>query len=94
VLVAQMSPRDGVAERAAQLELFSHAIVTQAEGANDRVVSVAPATYSEDCEVWQGDHFSLVNWLNPVSLIHGVHRRQKVLIMPQEAPEGGACFAQ
>jgi len=51
---------------------LSHAIVTQAEGANDGVVSVASATYGEACEIWQGDHLSLVNWLNPVSLIRGL----------------------
>ena len=47
---------------------LSHPIVTRAEGANDGVVSIASAKYGEDCEVWKGDHFSLVNWLNPVSL--------------------------
>jgi triacylglycerol lipase len=51
---------------------LSHPIVAQAEGANDGIVSVASATYGEHCEVWQGDHFSLVNWLNPVSLIRGL----------------------
>ena len=37
----------------------------QAEGPNDGVVSEASATYGERLEVWQGDHMSLINWLNP-----------------------------
>jgi triacylglycerol lipase len=44
---------------------LSHPIVTQAEGPNDGLVSVASATYGESCEVWDGDHFSLINWGNP-----------------------------
>jgi triacylglycerol lipase len=51
---------------------LSHRIVTRAEGANDGVVSIASAKYGEDCEIWQGDHFSLVNWLNPVSVGRGL----------------------
>jgi len=51
---------------------LSYPIVTRAEGANDGVVSLASATYGENCEVWQGDHFSLVNWLNPISLSRGL----------------------
>jgi triacylglycerol lipase len=51
---------------------LSHPIVTRAEGANDGVVSIASAKYGEDCEIWQGDHFSLVNWLNPVALGRGL----------------------
>ncbi len=50
---------------------LSHGIVTRAEGANDGIVSLASATYGEDCDVWQGDHLSLVNRLNPVSLSRG-----------------------
>lgn len=51
---------------------LSHPIVTRAEGPNDGVVSIASAKYGEDCEVWQGDHLSLVNWLNPFSLGRGL----------------------
>ncbi len=47
---------------------LSHRVVTQKEGPNDGLVSVASATYGESCEVWDGDHFSLINWLNPISL--------------------------
>src|SRR5262249_29282626 len=42
-----------------------HSIVTQAEGPNDGVVSVASATYGESSEVWEGDHLSLINWPHP-----------------------------
>ncbi|HMC64035.1 MAG TPA: alpha/beta fold hydrolase [Gemmataceae bacterium] len=45
--------------------LLPHSIVQQAEGPNDGVVSVASATYGETMEIWEGDHFSLVNWLHP-----------------------------
>jgi triacylglycerol lipase len=37
-------------------------IVSQAEGPNDGVVSVASASYGESTEVWEGDHLSLINW--------------------------------
>jgi triacylglycerol lipase len=51
---------------------ISHAVVMRAEGINDGVVSLASATYGEDCAIWRGDHLSLVNWLNPVSLSRGL----------------------
>ncbi len=51
---------------------LSARIVARAEGPNDGVVSVASATYGEACEVWQGDHLSLVNWHNPLSLRRGL----------------------
>lgn len=43
-----------------------HGIVAEAEGPNDGVVSVASATWGEHLEVWDCDHFGLVNWPNPV----------------------------
>jgi triacylglycerol lipase len=46
---------------------LSHPVVTKAEGPNDGVVSVASASYGESCQVWEGDHLSLVNWLSPLS---------------------------
>jgi triacylglycerol lipase len=55
---------------------LSYPIVTQVEGPNDGVVSVASATYGEGCEVWQGDHFSLINWLNPLSWARGQCRER------------------
>src|SRR5262245_26378859 len=42
--------------------LLPHGIVHRAEGPNDGVVSVASATYGESMDLWEGDHFSLVNW--------------------------------
>jgi triacylglycerol lipase len=48
-----------------------HRVVTEAEGPNDGVVSVASATYGECLDVWQGDHLSLVNWASPVHLFLG-----------------------
>jgi triacylglycerol lipase len=50
---------------------LSHLIVSRAEGPNDGIVSIASATYGEDCQVWDGDHLSLINWLNPVSVTRG-----------------------
>ncbi len=47
--------------------LLSHRVVTQEEGPNDGVVSVASATYGERIEIWEGDHLSLVNWPHPVA---------------------------
>jgi triacylglycerol lipase len=40
-------------------------IVSRLEGPNDGVVSVASAGYGESCDVWEGDHLSLVNWAHP-----------------------------
>jgi triacylglycerol lipase len=48
-----------------------HRVVSLAEGPNDGVVSVASATYGEHCETWEGDHLSLVNWLNPLNNFRG-----------------------
>ena len=46
-------------------------VVELAEGPNDGCVSVASATYGERCEIWEGDHLSLINWLNPLSSFRG-----------------------
>jgi triacylglycerol lipase len=51
---------------------LSYQIVARAEGPNDGVVSLASATYGESCEVWEGDHLSLVNWPTPLAR----HREQ------------------
>ncbi len=48
--------------------LLSYHIVLEAEGPNDGVVSLASARYGESLDVWDGDHFSLVNWLNPLGV--------------------------
>jgi triacylglycerol lipase len=39
-------------------------IIEEAEGPNDGLVSLASASYGESCEVWDGDHLSLINWPN------------------------------
>jgi triacylglycerol lipase len=49
-------------------------VVEKAEGPNDGVVSVASATYGERCDLWEGDHVSLVNWPNPIAQARGRHR--------------------
>jgi triacylglycerol lipase len=54
--------------------LLPHRIVLEAEGPNDGVVSVASAAYGESQEVWEGDHLSLVNWLNPLARNRGLWR--------------------
>lgn len=46
--------------------LMSYGMVYRYEGDNDGIVSLASATYGEHLDVWEGDHFSLVNWLNPL----------------------------
>jgi len=50
---------------------LSHSIVTGKEGSNDGIVSVTSATYGESCEIWKGDHISLINWRNPLSQYRG-----------------------
>jgi hypothetical protein len=37
-------------------------ILARSEGLCDGVVSVASATWGEDCTVWDGDHLNLINW--------------------------------
>jgi triacylglycerol lipase len=50
---------------------LSYNVVLQQEGVNDGVVSVASAKWGESTELWEGDHFSLVNWLNPFAQNRG-----------------------
>jgi len=45
--------------------MISHPIVSKEEGANDGIVSLRSAAWGESCEVWEGDHTSLVNWPQP-----------------------------
>jgi triacylglycerol lipase len=47
--------------------VLSYQIVLEREGPNDGVVSLASASYGERVDVWEGDHLSLVNWLNPLA---------------------------
>lgn len=51
-------------------------IVAKTEGPSDGIVSISSATYGESCEIWEGDHFSLINWLNPLALSRG-HCRER-----------------
>ena len=44
------------------------------EGPNDGIVSLTSATFGESTEVWEGDHFSLVNWLHPFGRHRGFWR--------------------
>lgn len=37
-------------------------ILAHSEGPNDGIVSVASATWGEDCTLWDGDHLNLINW--------------------------------
>jgi triacylglycerol lipase len=42
-----------------------YSIVFKEEGLNDGVVSVESAKYGSVIDVWDGDHFSLINWTGP-----------------------------
>ncbi|MFO0878095.1 MAG: alpha/beta fold hydrolase [Gemmataceae bacterium] len=44
---------------------LSYPIVFRSEGPNDGVVSIQSAHWGESCEVWEGDHVSLINWPQP-----------------------------
>jgi hypothetical protein len=37
-------------------------------------VSLASASYGEHVDVWDGDHFHLVNWVHPLKCIRGLWR--------------------
>jgi triacylglycerol lipase len=52
--------------------LLPHSIVLQQEGANDGVVSVASARWGESLDLWEGDHFSLANWIRPIHITCGL----------------------
>jgi triacylglycerol lipase len=53
---------------------LSYSLVHRLEGENDGVVSVASAQWGEHTELWDGDHFSLVNWPNPFARNRGWDR--------------------
>jgi triacylglycerol lipase len=65
-------------------------IVESAEGPNDGIVSVRSARWGQDCEVWEGDHLSLVNW--PRRLVPGRlqqdHTADYVRLVRRLADEG------
>jgi triacylglycerol lipase len=48
--------------------------IDRREGPNDGLVSVASATYGEDCQVWDGDHMEMVNWRAPLPLLRRRNR--------------------
>jgi triacylglycerol lipase len=48
---------------------FPHAVIAECEGENDGLVSIASATYGEVCDVWDGDHLSLINLPNPRAMV-------------------------
>jgi triacylglycerol lipase len=50
---------------------LSYSLVLKHEGENDGVVSVQSARWGERLDIWDGDHFSLVNWLNPFARNRG-----------------------
>jgi triacylglycerol lipase len=70
---------------------MSTRIVQRLEGPNDGVVSVASAAYGESCEVWDGSHMNLINWINPLAHVGGVcpnHTRDYVRLVRRLADEG------
>ncbi len=62
--------------------LLPYYIVLASEGPNDGVVSVASASYGEHVHVWEGDHFSLVNWPHPLGQNRGFWRDPLLLYGP------------
>jgi triacylglycerol lipase len=61
---------------------LSHAIVLKEEGPNDGIVSQASARYGESVEVWEGDHLSLANWVNPLARTCGLWRDRSPSYLP------------
>ena len=51
--------------------LLPYGVVLRAEGPNDGVVAQSSAKYGETFDVWECDHFGLVNWLNPMGYSRG-----------------------
>jgi triacylglycerol lipase len=49
-----------------------HRIVSEREGPNDSIVSMATASHGESFEVWDSDHLSLVNWTNRKARARGL----------------------
>ena len=54
--------------------LLSYNHILHNEGDNDGLVSVSSAKWGETLDVWDGDHLSLVNWLNPFGRNRGWDR--------------------
>lgn len=60
---------DGHYSQPEWLVSFGH--VKRAEGDNDGIVSIESARYGEQCDLWDGDHLSLVNWPSPARALRG-----------------------
>jgi triacylglycerol lipase len=43
-----------------------HRVISRLEGPNDGLVSVTSARYGESTDLWEGDHISMIHWLNPL----------------------------
>lgn len=51
---------------------LSSRVIEREQGPNDGLVPVESARYGESCEVWDGDHISLVNFPNLFDRLRGV----------------------
>jgi triacylglycerol lipase len=72
---------------------LSHPIIQEKEGDNDGLVSVASARYGEDCNIWEGDHASLINRALPGMVASGSwrdRRPQYAALLRRLAEEGFA----
>lgn len=52
--------------------LVPYRIISEAEGENDGLVSVASATYGEHCDIWDADHHGMINWYHPIKQMRGI----------------------
>ena len=51
-------------------------VIRDQEGENDGLVPVSSATWGETCDVWEGDHLSLVNYPDPLRKAAGRWRNR------------------
>jgi triacylglycerol lipase len=63
---------------------LSHWVVSQLEGPNDGIVSVASASYGQETYLWEGDHIHMLNWLNPYAAGRGQTFRDLVRRLADE----------
>jgi triacylglycerol lipase len=52
------------AMRNLQWKLYAR-VLEREEGENDGLVSLSSARYGEACDIWDGDHLTLINWPHP-----------------------------
>src|SRR5262245_18509104 len=50
---------------------LSWRVIEKEQGPNDGMVAISSATYGEDCNVWEGDHVSLINFPHPIARARG-----------------------